>query len=143
VTISPWAVVYYDPLDQADSPIAFLDGCPKTVEPLMRAVLHAVAAAPPPQFSGRGYWEAMHGKMTGYFEVRKQGPNREQFRLFCVLEKAADRTELQKTGLPGPTIVVLTGMRKPWRTAFREADYDRVRELGESYRKTFPRRILM
>jgi len=84
----------------------------------------------------------MHGKMTGYFEVRKQGPNREQFRLFCILERSADEVELQRTGLPGPAIAVITGTRKPWRTVFSEADYDHVRELGESYRNAFPRRIV-
>lgn len=108
----------------------------------MVKVLDAVAAAPPPQFSGGGYWEAMHGKMTGYFEVRKQGPKREQFRLFCILENPTNTAELQRMGLPGPAIAVLTGMRKPWRTAFSDADYNHVRELGASFRGTFPRRIM-
>jgi hypothetical protein len=108
----------------------------------MVAVLDAVAAAPPPRFSGGGYWEAMHGKMTGYFEVRKQGPKREQFRLFCILENPADQAELVKAGLPGPVIAVLTGMRKPWKTVFSEADYQHIKELGESYREAFPRRLV-
>lgn len=51
----------------------------------MLAVLDAVAEAPP-QFSGGGKWEAMRGTMGGYYEVRSTGPNREQFRLFCILE---------------------------------------------------------
>jgi hypothetical protein len=108
----------------------------------MVAVLDAVAGAPPPKFSGGGYWEAMHGKMTGYFEVRKQGPKREQFRLFCILENPNDNAELEKTGLPRPAIAVITGMRKAWRTTFSGADYEHVRKLGESYRNTFPRRIV-
>lgn len=29
---------------------------------------------------------AMHGKMTGWHEIRLSGPGREQFRLFCLLE---------------------------------------------------------
>lgn len=62
LTASPWDVVYYDPPDPADSPAAFLDGCPASVEAHMVTVLDAVAAAPPPQFSGGGYWEAMYGK---------------------------------------------------------------------------------
>jgi hypothetical protein len=37
----------------------------------MAAVLTAVAAAPPHRFSGGGYWEAMHGEMTGYCEVSR------------------------------------------------------------------------
>ncbi len=108
----------------------------------MIAVLDAVAAAPPPQFSGGGYWEAMHGRMTGYFEVRKQGPNREQFRLYCILENPENKVEFDRTGLPGPAIVVLAGMRKPWRTVFSENDYNHVQEVGNSYRSTFPRRIV-
>jgi hypothetical protein len=37
----------------------------------MAAVLTAVATAPPHRFSGGGYWEAMHGEMTGYYEVSR------------------------------------------------------------------------
>ena len=49
----------------------------------------AVAAAPPPAFSGGGKWEAMHGEMSGFFEVRVDGPQRHHYRLFCVLERTA------------------------------------------------------
>jgi hypothetical protein len=48
-------------------------------------VLDAVAAAPPTQLSGGGKWEAMHGEMTGYYEIRLTGASREQLRLFCLL----------------------------------------------------------
>ena len=137
-----WEIVYFDSPDVADSPLLFLDACPAGVEATMLAVLDAVAAAPPPRFSGGGYWEAMRGDMAGYYEVRKQGPQREQFRLFCILENPGDSVVLQKTGLPGPSIVVLTGMRKPWKTVFRAADYAHVRRLGDLYRNTFPRRIV-
>ncbi|MHB1626516.1 MAG: hypothetical protein ACYCTZ_15060 [Candidatus Dormibacteria bacterium] len=106
----------------------------------LMAVLDAVAEAPPPQFSGGGQWEAMHGIMAGYFEARAQGPNREQFRLFCILENA-DSTELRRRGLPGPSIAVMTGMRKPWMTAFTPADYLRVQAVGTAYLATVPRRI--
>jgi hypothetical protein len=39
----------------------------------IQAVLEAVAAAPPPSFSGGGKWEAMHEDMAGFYEVRVQG----------------------------------------------------------------------
>ena len=39
----------------------------------MRAALAAVASAPPKRFAGGGYWEAMGGAMTGWFEVRVDG----------------------------------------------------------------------
>jgi hypothetical protein len=85
-----WAIVYCDPVDRSTSALAFLDACPVKVEANLLAVLDAVAAAPPPQFSGGGKWEAMHGSMGGYYEVRATGPNREQFRLFCILDNSSD-----------------------------------------------------
>ena len=82
----------------------------------------------------------MHGAMGGYFEVRASGPGREQFRLFCILENA-DATELRRRGLLSPAIVVLTGLRKPWRTKFNERDYRAVRILGNDHQSNVPRRI--
>ena len=78
--------------------------------------------------------------MGGYFEVRSQGARREQFRLFCLLENA-DAHELRRRGLARPAIAVITGMRKPWMTAFSARDYDHVRALGNDYLGTVPRRI--
>jgi hypothetical protein len=52
----------------------FLNACPVKVRATMRAVLTQVAAAPPKRFAGGGYWEAMKGDMTGWFEVRVDGP---------------------------------------------------------------------
>jgi hypothetical protein len=134
--------VYYDPPNPADSPIAFLDSCPITIQARFDEVLEAVRMAPPPQFSGGGFWEAMHGGMGGYYEVRLTGPGREQFRLFCILERPGDQAERDRTGLPGPVIAVIAGMRKPHRTVFGGADYRHVRDLGEAYRRTFPRKIV-
>src|SRR5207244_4028146 len=57
-----------------------------------------------------------------------------------VLENA-DQAELRRRGLPGPAIAVLTGMRKPWRTAFTEREYRAARALGDDHRANFPRRI--
>jgi hypothetical protein len=103
----------------------------------MVAVLKAVAEAPPHAFSGAGYWEAMHGAMAGYHEIRVDGPNRRHHRLFCVLEHDGERL-----GLGGPSIVVITGMDKPFRTTFSDRDYERVRRLGDEYRSRVPRSVL-
>lgn len=54
--------------------IEFLEGCPIKIAANLLAVLDAVADAPPPQYSGGGKWEAMHGSMGGYYEV--QPPDR-------------------------------------------------------------------
>lgn len=79
-------------------------------------------------------WEAMHGEMTGYYEVRVSGPGREQSRVFCLLDRNGP-------GLPGPAVAVLGGLRKPWMTTLSGADYRRVREMGDDYRSSSPRRI--
>jgi hypothetical protein len=91
--------------------LEFLDDCPGTVDAQFTAVLDAVAAAPPPRFSGGGKWEAMHGTMGGWYEIRLTGPGREQLRLFCLLENGTS-DELAGRGLPRPAIAVITGMRK-------------------------------
>lgn len=72
--------------------------------------------------------------------MRAQGPKREQFRLFCVLENA-DKAELERRGLRRPAIAVITGMRKPWMTKFTDKDYKNVRRFGDAYRSKVPRSI--
>ena len=75
--------------------------------------------------------------MAGSYEVRVDGGNRRHYRLFCVLERDGARL-----GLGGPSVVVLTGMEKPFRTTFTERDYARVRQLGDEYRSRVPRSVL-
>lgn len=133
-------MLYYQARDGSTPALDFLDGCPGKIDAEFGAVLDAVAAAPPPRFSGGGKWEAMHGTMTGWHEIRLTGPGREQFRLFCLLENASDE-ELLKRGLTKPTITVITGMRKRWRTKFSDRDYLAVRKLGEDHQRNYPRRI--
>jgi len=100
----------------------------------MRAVLVQVAAAPPKRFAGGGYWEAMKGDMTGWFEVRVDGPRRHHYRLFCRLDYAA-------LGRPGPLLAVICGLSKPFRTQLSDADYRRVRDLGREYLAQNPRSL--
>lgn len=117
--------------------MTFLNACPGKVDAGFGAVLDAVAGAPPPAFSGGGKWEAMHGDMGGYYEIRLTGPDREQFR---ILENGTD-AELTQRGLVKPAIAVITGLRKPWRTIFSANDYHGVRKLGDEYLARLPRRI--
>jgi hypothetical protein len=135
-----WDIVFYAIVDGSVPGADFLDGCPPKVRGTILAVLDAVAAAPPPAFSGGGKWEAMHGTMGGYYEIRVTGPGREQFRLFCLLENATEH-DLSERGLPGPAIAVITGMRKGIGTVFSERDYAKVRTLGGDYLAHAPRRI--
>lgn len=138
----PWDIVYYAEDDDTAPALQFLGGCPPRVEAQMVAVLNAVAAAPPPAFAGGGKWEAMHGSMGGYYEVRVTGPGREQFRLFCVLENGADQ-ELVALGYSKPVIAVIAGMRKPNASVFSDEEYRTgVREHGSRHLSQRPRRIV-
>jgi hypothetical protein len=110
---------------------AFLAGSPPKVLGHFFAVLKAVAEAPPPAFSGGGKWESIQGAMTGYYEVRVDGPKRHHYRLFCLLERDSGDPKL---GLGGPSILILTGLDKPFRTVRSAADYEGVRALGNEYR---------
>src|SRR3954447_24826013 len=137
----PWGIVYYQARDGSVPAEAFLDACPLKVEATILAVLEAVRNAPPPQFSGGGKWEAMHGAMGGYYEIRATGPGRTHYRLFCRLENGW-AAELRERGFGEPQIVVITGLSKPNATMFSDRDYKRhVRELGDAYLATLPRRV--
>lgn len=113
----------------------FLASAPAKVRATMAAVLIAVAKAPPKKFAGGGYWEAMHGEMTGWFEVRVDGPGKAtHYRLFC-------RLDYDAAGADKPLLVVITGLEKPVRTVLSSADYAAVRILGEEYFSRDPRSL--
>ena len=112
----------------------FLRSCPDGVRADIYATLTAVAEAPPPRFSGGGRWQAMHGDMKGFFEVRVMGPGRQLFRLFCLLDR-------DQPGLAGPSIILITGMSKAHGTGFSKREYARVRDLGDEYRSGSPRSV--
>jgi hypothetical protein len=136
----PWDVIYYRAADGLVPAGHFLDACPMKVRAHMLAILDDVAGSPPPRFAGGGRWEAMHGAMAGFFEIRVTGPGREQFRLFCALENGTP-DELQRRGLARPAIAVIAGLRKPWMTSFADADYRTTRALADDHRRNHPRRI--
>ncbi len=115
----------------------FLVACPEKVRAMMFAVVYAVADAPPPQFSGGGRWEAMHGEMAGYYEVRGDGPGRRHYRIFCLLERDGS-----SVGLGGPSLVLICGKDKPFRTVLSTRDYAEVRRLGSEYLARRPRSVL-
>jgi hypothetical protein len=107
--------------------IEFLDKLSDKVAAEIQAVLEAVAAVPPPSFSGGGKWEAMHDEMAGIYEVRVQGTGANH-RLFCLLERNAD-------DLGGPAIVCLGGLTKPVRSPASPRDYRRIMQYADEFRK--------
>lgn len=135
----PWSIVFFqrhprdDPAESVPG-AEFLEACPAGVRANIAAILKAVADAPPPRFAGGLQWQAMHGEMAGWYEARAMGPSKRLYRVFCLLEREAE-------GLPGPSLVIITGLDKQTATAFSKADYRRVRELGDEYRSRSPRSI--
>ena len=129
----PWLIHFFqrhldDDPERRVPAIDFLDRAPLKVRAEMQAVLEAVAAAPPPAFSGGGKWEVMHDAMAGFYEVRVRGADRQNHRLFCVLERdAAD--------LGGSSLVVIDGLSKPVRQAARPQDYRRALRYREEFRR--------
>ena len=103
----------------------------------MIAVVRAVAATPPPAFSGGGKWEAMHGRMRGVYEVRVDGPSRHHYRLFCLLERYG-----AQLGLGGPSLVLITGKDKPFQTLLSDREYDEVLALVNEFRSRSTRSVL-
>ncbi len=135
----PHEVVYFKRHREDDASCAepgrdALNSYPPKVRATMRAALIAVASAPPKRFAGGGYWEAMKGAMTGWFELRVDGPARHHYRLFCILDYEAE-------GRDKPLLVVIAGRDKPFRTTLSEADYAEVRKLGVEYRERNPRSL--
>lgn len=137
----PWLVHFFrrhaaDDATRAVPARDFFATCPTPVRAKLAAIVSAVASAPPPAFAGGGKWEAMHGAMHGIYEARTDGPDRAHFRLFCVLERhGAD------VGLRGPSVVLITGMQKPFRTIFSDRDYERVRALVAEFLARVPRSV--
>ena len=135
----PWAVRVFvrhpedDPAGSCPAETFLNDFCPENVRDDLIAIVDAVAASPPPQFTGGGMWEAMHGDMQGFYEARTRGPDRRLYRLFCLLENPV-------AGEDRPAIVVIDGRSKPVGEVLPKADYAQVRALGEEYRRRLPRR---
>jgi len=140
--VARWDIVYNKTADgRVPALDYFIDSCTTKLHAFLNAVLDAVAAAPPPSFSGGGHWEAMSGDMAGYFEAKAVGPNRRHHRVFCLLENSDDPSEMERRGLPNKAIAVITGMWKPNATLFSDKEYAHVRSLGDDYLKQLPRRI--
>jgi hypothetical protein len=95
------------------------------------ARLVAVAKAPPHKFAGGGYWEAMHGDMAGFFELRVDF-NHHHYRLFCVLDGKAQ-------GEPKPVLAIITGLDKAYQTTFKDREYAKVRDYRDEYLAANPR----
>lgn len=107
-------------------------GSPFVVYVVM-ATIDAVAQGPPPQFRGGLRYQAMHGDMTGWFEIRTKHRKR-LYRLFCLQDRKAP-------GLSRPALVLITVGDKPNESAFSRSSYTEVRALGEEHLSSNPRSV--
>ena len=132
----PYQIVYFmqhetDDPSQTIPGQEFLKVVPATIAARLRAVVIAVAQAPPHKFAGGGKWEAMSGEMAGIYEVRVDGtPNRTHYRLFCVLDTKAHDDNDEPLGA---LLVILGGASKPFRTEMPDKVYAAIRELRDEY----------
>lgn len=132
MTPEPWLIHFFQRPGRGDGggaipAMAFLEKLDPGIAADIHAVLTAVAEAPPPTFSGGGKWEAMHGDMSGVYEIRVKGGGKNH-RLFCLLERKAD-------DLGGPSIVCIEGLSKPRRQAAKPREYRHIRDLVEEFRR--------
>jgi len=115
---------------------SWLNGCPKSVQVHLAAVVTAVRDGPPPSFPDSNYWHAMHGEMKGFFECRDQY-DKWNYRLLCILDRDAPNC-----GLEAPALVMLTGGRKQEGHAeLPAAVFDEARALRTQYLKRTPRSV--
>lgn len=142
----PWAILYFrrhrsdDPAETRPGRV-YLNNLPPQIRAQLIAVIKAVADAPPPAHSGGGKWEVMKGDMAGYYQVKADGfenGRRLHYRAFCLLER-----QTAANGLPGPSLIILDGMTKPYLTVFTRADYARIRALGDEYLSLQPRSVAL
>ena len=137
----PWAIEFFqrhldDDAGETVPAQVFLDAVPDRVAAKMVAVVQAVAAAPPPAFSGGGMWEAMHDEMSGVYEVRVDYDGT-HYRLFGVLERDG-----ANVGLTGASIVLIDGRSKKYRTTISAREYKTIRSLVDEYLRRRPRSVL-
>jgi hypothetical protein len=115
------------------TPRDFFNALPAKVQAKLASILTAVATAPPGKFAGGGYWEAMHGQMRGFYEVRADF-QKTHYRLICLLDYEA-------IGSMGPLLVIVAGLSKPIGTAIKPEVYGDVKSSGGLYLSMNPRAI--
>jgi hypothetical protein len=115
------------------TPRKFFNALPAKVQAKLSSILIAVAAAPPGRFAGGGYWEAMHGAMSGFYEIRADF-QRTHYRLICLLDYEA-------IGPSVPLLVIVAGLSKPVGTTIKPEVYAHVKSAGLRYLSVNPRAI--
>ncbi len=98
---------------EREDTLRVLENSPANVSIRFFAIVDAVCDQWP-TFSGGGYWEAMHGEMSGYYEIRIRNQTL-NYRFFC-------RSE-------GSLLLIVCCLRKRVGTAFKPGDYAKVKGI--------------
>jgi hypothetical protein len=112
------------------TPREFFNALPTKVQAKLTSILVAVATAPPGRFAGGGYWEAMHGQMRGFYEIRADF-QKMHYRLICLLDYEAIESS-------GPLLVIVAGLSKPIGTTIKPEVYADVKSAGLQYLSANP-----
>ncbi len=115
------------------TPREFFKTLPVKVQAKLTSILAAVAVAPPGRFAGGGYWEAMHGQMRGFYEIRADF-QKMHYRMICLLDYEAIESS-------GPLLVIVAGLSKPIGTTIKSEIYADVKSAGLRYLTVNPRAI--
>lgn len=126
----PWQVAFYEAPDGELPGLSWLDSFPDEPRKQLISIIIAVAQRPPPSFPASGsMWAVMEKDMAGLFEARDEHDGW-LYRIFCVL----DRDSHAK-----PTVVVISGGKKPERTVMESWIYKEAQRHRDGY--TASRRI--
>lgn len=115
------------------TPREFFNALPAKVQAKLTSILEAVATAPPGRFAGGGYWEAMHGQIRGFYEIRTDF-QKMHYRLICLLDYEA-------IGSSGPLLVIVAGLSKSIGTTIKPEVYADVKSACLKYLSANPRAI--
>jgi hypothetical protein len=115
------------------TPRDFFNALPVKVQAKLTSILVAVATAPPGRFAGGGYWEAMHGQMRGFYEIRADF-QKMHYRLICLLDYESNDSSR-------PLLVIVAGLSKTIGTTIKSEVYSAVKSSGLEYLSTNPRAI--
>jgi hypothetical protein len=113
VPAEPWAVRVFqrhpddDPDERCPSEDFLNTECPDSVRDDLIAIIDAVAASPPPQFTGGGMWEAMHGQMSGFYEARTRGPDRRKRQASTAPQSSSSPASPSLSALPSLPLTTL------------------------------------
>jgi len=133
-----WDIAFYADGEQVPAD-AFMRSIPSKPRRQLVVWILAVAAFPPYRFPASTMFQPMSQEgavdMSGFHETRDEHDG-QLYRLLCIIDRHA-----ATKGCPNPVLAIIDGINKPVRTKVPDADYARIKRLGEDYRASNPRKV--